>query len=209
MDTSMRLATLRTNTVKWMYFIVFLFTFIVFANYVSIYASNLKIENTSVSPTPVTNKAQVLGMFAEPSVTTTSIPSVDDVFDKVNAQRVKNGFDPLIKNSVLTEVALARARDMNANSYYAHEDSQGLFFYDLLKQKNYTTGFACENLDMSFSASTSSYVADWMNSRNGHRECLLDSKVTDAGYALVAYGDQENPNDEKAYLVVAIHAEIN
>ena len=131
----MRLATLRTNTVKWMYFIVFLFTFIVFANYVSIYASNLKIENTSVSPTPVTNKAQVLGMFAEPSVTTTSIPSVDDVFDKVNAQRVKNGFDPLIKNSVLTEVALARARDMNANSYYAHEDSQGLFFYDLLKQK--------------------------------------------------------------------------
>lgn len=191
-----------------MYFIVFIFTFIVPANYISAYAFHSKSVKTSVSAPTTSNKAQVLGMFAEPTVATSTIPSVDDVFDKVNAQRVKNGLEPLIKNSVLTEVALERARDMNANNYYAHADKQGLFFYDLIKQKNYPTGFACENLDMSFSASTSSYVADWMNSRNGHRECLLDSKITDAGYALVAYGDQDNPNDEKAYLVVAIHAEI-
>lgn len=205
----MRLATLRTNTIKWLYFIVFLFTFIIFANYISsAYALNSKSVNTSVSATKFSNKAQVLGMFAEPTVATSSIPSVDDVFDKVNAQRVKNDLKPLVKNSVLTEVALERARDMNTNNYYAHEDNKGLYFYDHIEQKNYQVGFACENLDMSFSDSTSSYVADWMNSSNGHRECLLDSKITDAGYALVAYGDQENPLSEKAYLVVAIHAEI-
>lgn len=204
----MRLTALRTNTLKWMYFIVFIFTFIVLANYISAYAFSSKSVNTSVSPPAASNKAQVLGMFAEPTIDSNTIPSVDDVFDKVNAQRAKNGLDPLVKNSVLTEVALERARDMNTNSYYAHEDSKGLFFYDLIEQKNYPTGFACENLDMSFSSSTSSYVADWMNSRNGHRECLLDSKVTDAGYALVAYGDSTKPGDEKAYLVVAIHAEI-
>ncbi len=205
----MRLTTLRTNTLKWLYFIVFLFTFIIFVNYISTaYAFNSKSVNTSVSPPTTTNKAQVLGMFAEPTVASSTIPSVDDVFDKVNAQREKNGLDPLVKNSVLTEVALERARDMNTNNYYAHEDKNGLFFYDLIEQKNYPTGFACENLDMSFSASTSSYVADWMISRNGHRECVLDSKITDAGYALVAYGDSDNPLNEKAYLVVAIHAEI-
>ena len=192
-----------------MYFIVFMFTFIIFANYISsTYAFNSKSIKTS-APTPTTSKnAQVLGMFAEPTVATSTIPSVDDVFDKVNAQRVKNNLKPLVKNSILTEVALERASDMNANNYYAHENKDGLYFYDIIDQQNYEVGFACENLDMSFSASTSNYVADWMNSRNGHRECLLDEKITDAGYALVAYGDQENPHDEKAYLVVAIHAEI-
>jgi len=187
---------------------VFMFTFIIFANYVSIYASNLKIVDSRESSANAPNKAKVLGMFADPSVTTTVIPNVDDVFEKVNVQRIKNGLDPLVKNSVLTEVAIERARDMVAQNYYDHINKQGLYFYDLIEQKSYTTGFACENLDMSFSASTSSYVADWMNSRNGHRECLLDEKITDAGYALVAYGNSENSIDENAYLVVAIHAEV-
>lgn len=206
----MRQSPFRSNTLKWMYFTVFLFSFMIIAIYASsIYAVSYDISSDVSEKfyNPKDNKAQVLGTFAEPSVNI-SIPSVDEVFDKVNAQRVKNGVEPLIKNSVLTEIAQARARDMNAQNYYAHENKNGLYFYDLIKQKNYSVGFACENLDMSFSTSTSSYVADWMNSRDGHRECLIDNRITDAGYALVAIGDKENSIDEKAYLAVAIHAEI-
>ena len=207
----MRLATLRTNSLKWVYFIIFLLAFLVLANYLSVYAFNT--ENTDVTHASrqqlkQNTKAQVLGMFTPTTSLDSTVPSVDEVFDKVNLERAKNGLEPLVKNSVLTEVALARARDMKSQNYYAHADKDGLYFYDMLVKQNYDIGFACENLDMSFSNKTSSYVADWMNSRKGHKECLLDSKITYAGYALFTYGDSEDSSDETAYLVVAVHAEI-
>jgi uncharacterized protein YkwD len=82
-------------------------------------------------------------------------------------------------------------------------------FFDLLEQQNYQTGFACENLDLSFINDPNQYVNDWKNSAKGHKECMLDSRLTDAGYAIVAFDPSDSVDGIEEYIVVAIHAEIN
>jgi len=197
---------------KWIYFVIFICILSISFNFISVnYINNTaKYRSQTSSPEVLSSdsRARVLSAFAEPSIETPTIPDVDDVFNKVNAKRVQANLNPLVRNSVLTELANERARDMSANEYYSHINGQGLYFYDLLKSKNYSVGFACENLDLSYSSSEASYVADWMNSNAGHRECLLNEKITDAGYALVSYIPNSRTSDEQAYLVVAIHAEI-
>ncbi len=98
---------------------------------------------------------------------------------------------------------------MVARNYYAHKNPDGYMFFELLEQQNYQTGFACENLDLSFIADPNQYVVDWKNSSHGHKECMLDKRLTDAGYAVVSFDPTDSVNGMNEYLIVAIHAQIN
>lgn len=137
--------------------------------------------------------------------TANNLPDPNAIFDLVNAQREKHGLKPLTKSAALSKAAQQRAVDMQTNNYYAHQGSDGRFFDDLLDSSLYSQSYACENLDLQFSVQPNRYVNDWLGSRSGHKECLLNADVASAGYAVVEVAPT-NGADVSAFIVVAIHA---
>jgi len=128
---------------------------------------------------------------------------VNEVFAQVNSQRIQAGLLPLRANADLEQVDQRRADDMHRESYYAHlNPSTGEQFSDLLRQQQIGYRSACENLNMTFHTQTDAIVEDWLQSNAGHRECLLSTEASQAGYSVTSvklYGNQT------AYIVVAIH----
>lgn len=160
------------------------------------------ISTVKVSAEP---RRQVLASYANQAGT----PNLNDIFALVNQKRAAQGLQPVTRNAKLTAIAEQRAADMAQNHYYAHKSPSGLYFYDLIKQHNYQIGYGCENLDLEFTQIAEVYVTDWLNSTHGHRECLLNSSVTDAGFAVTAFVTSDGqPDDEPAYIVVTIYAQV-
>lgn len=123
------------------------------------------------------------------------------IFQLVNEQRKQAGLAPLVENPKLTAVAQARAEDMAKNQYYSHVDPQGKYYYDLFAKRGFNADYSCENLDVEFTTDEWRYVSDWLESTKGHKECMLNNRVSQAGYGLSLFGDSDD-----IYLVVGIHA---
>ena len=114
---------------------------------------------------------------------TAPVATGNALVDEINRVRYENGVAPVNIDNALVGIAKERTSDMVTNNYYAHQSPNGLYFNDLMKQNRISYGFACENLDLAFSGAESTYVADWMASTKGHRECLLNAQVTKIGVA--------------------------
>lgn len=134
-------------------------------------------------------------------------PSPNDIFRLVNEQRARQGFQPLRPNILLGSVAEQRADDMVRRNYYAHKNPDGKYYYDFLSGSGAESNYSCENLDLQFSMEPSRYVDDWLNSSAGHRECLLNSNVADAGYAVRIMDNLHGT--QAAYIVVAVHGSVD
>lgn len=135
-------------------------------------------------------------------------PDPNETLRLVNAERAAHGLETLRAHEQLGEVAKARAADMASRHYYAHKNPDGQYYYDLFDQYGIETGYNCENLDLVFVPSEEQVISEWMASLKGHRECMMHTKTTYAGYAttkltLIDFEGKETT----AYLVVAIHAE--
>lgn len=162
----------------------------------------------------------IMASFVNASATPETTPNTDVpkpqyaeqqlsvIAERVNATRIASGLQPLAQSKELDQVAESRARDMAENAYYAHQGANGTYFYDIMKQKGVEAGYACENLDLSENLNTNEFMNDWLGSTTGHRECLLDNRVTEAGYAitkiLVSNGVPINE-----YAVVAIYGQAH
>lgn len=137
-----------------------------------------------------------------------NLPDPNIIYEQINKIRQENGLPKLIRSRVLANIAQQRAQDMAENKYYAHQSPSGAYFYDFFSQHNYAAGYSCENLDLEFSRDPDIYVNAWLASKNGHRECLLNPKVIEAGYASVQVSTSTETNiDVPSYIVVAIYAE--
>ena len=135
-------------------------------------------------------------------------PNPNSILQLVNMQRLSQDLEPLVGNERLGKLAEARAADMVNRQYYAHQNPDGKYFYDFLKQYGVEAPFSCENLDLVFSPSIPQIVADWANSNKGHRECMLTNGKLIAGYAAKPFAlVQANGAQTTAYIIVAIHAQ--
>jgi uncharacterized protein YkwD len=133
-------------------------------------------------------------------------PSPNAILSLVNEQRVQAGLSPLMPSVALSEIARRRADDMASNNYYSHRSAEGLFYYDYLSGSGADDTYSCENLDLQFSLAPSRYVSDWMESSAGHKQCLLNENVSDAGYAVSVMNDPKGA--QTMYVVVAIHGTV-
>jgi uncharacterized protein YkwD len=152
---------------------------------------------SAISPQPTTPAPA----FVAPS----GLPNPNDIYSLVNRERLLKGLSPLERDAALSRIAQQRAQDMTDRHYYNHQSPDGLYFYDLIRQANHQVAYACENLDLAYTLNATSYVSDWLLSAKGHRECLLDNRVTSAGYAVTSYQAPGSPTS--GYIVVAIHAQ--
>lgn len=130
----------------------------------------------------------------------------NQIFALVNKERLKNSSVALVANEKLGTIATTRASDMVKRQYYAHKDPDGKYYSDYFGQNGITADYSCENLDLIFIPDGRTVITDWLASNSGHRECILNNNLTQAGYAAVkmtyiGYSGKEIP----AYLVVAIH----
>jgi uncharacterized protein YkwD len=134
-------------------------------------------------------------------------PDPNEVFTLANQSRETEGLPPLKANVLLTAVAESRAADMAKNHYYAHKDPSGHFYYDQFIHNKFSVAYSCENLDLEYGNDAITYVNDWLSSPFGHRQCLLNKEITDAGYAVTQIKDVDyGGTNRTAYIVVAIYS---
>jgi hypothetical protein len=134
------------------------------------------------------------------------LPDTDELMHHVNSARSAHKSPPLRANMQLEAVALARAADMAKRQYYAHKDPDGKYYYDLLSTEDIFPDYSCENLDLVFVPDTKSVAQEWLGSLNGHRECVINQGLVEAGYAVTKLDLIDfNGNLNSAYLIVAIH----
>jgi uncharacterized protein YkwD len=133
-------------------------------------------------------------------------PDPNQVLELVNKERAAQGSPVLIANEKLTRIAAERAADMATRQYYAHKNPDGNYYYNLFPENGVTVDYSCENLNIVFVPDINLFINEWLASTKGHRNCMVNASLKEAGYAvtkmmLLEYGGKEVP----AYVVVAIH----
>ena len=133
-------------------------------------------------------------------------PDPNNVLRLVNKERVSLGNSALIADYKLGKLAADRAADMVSYQYYAHKNPDGKYYYDFFADQDISVDYSCENLDIVFVADSTKFIAEWLSSSKGHRECMLDKNLVYAGYAVTQMTRLDNNGKEAtAYLAVAIH----
>ncbi len=111
------------------------------------------------------------------------------IFKTINLQRTNKGLQPLTADSSLGLVAGSYAGDMLSGDFFGHFSPDGRDLQARLEEAN-VTQFAevAENLWTAEGEITWQYeetvrraVLDWLNSKEGHREAMLDPKLRLAG----------------------------
>lgn len=115
-----------------------------------------------------------------------------EIFALTNIERASFGLKPVNWSEKLAASATAKAKDMIAKQYFAHESPDGTNVDDLAKRFNYNYSLVGENLAMGDFLSSADVVKGWMNSP-GHRANILKPTYTEMGIsAIIGLGDGRN-----------------
>ncbi len=121
---------------------------------------------------------------------------VEQLLAQTNAKRAEAGLSPLSLNDKLSAAAAAKAGDMFAKNYWAHNSPTGATPWEFISGSGYRYTVAGENLAKNFS--TSGAVVDaWMASPT-HRANIVKSGYREVGFAVV----NGTLNGEETTLVV-------
>lgn len=112
--------------------------------------------------------------------------SVADLLSATNQVRATNGLSPLVLNAKLNSGAQAKANDMIAKNYWAHNAPDGTQPWAFFVSAGYIYKSAGENLAYGFDNSAQ-VINGWMNSAE-HRANVLGN------YADVGFGFASGPN---------------
>lgn len=108
---------------------------------------------------------------------------VEQLLQDTNVQRQKAGLSQLVLNTNLSQAAAAKAADMFANNYWAHNSPTGKTPWDFIIRSGYKYTLAGENLAKNFQTS-GGVVEAWMNSPT-HRDNMVKPGYRDIGFAVV------------------------
>lgn len=109
--------------------------------------------------------------------------SVNELLSDTNEYRRNIGLNNLKINEKLNKAALAKAKDMFEDDYWAHIAPDGTKPWDFIKSYEYDYIYAGENLAVDFS--TSDDVVDAWYKSVSHRENLLEENYTEVGFAVM------------------------
>jgi uncharacterized protein YkwD len=108
--------------------------------------------------------------------------STQELLQFTNEMRAENGLPPLAENQQLETAAYAKAEDMFAKDYWAHNSPDGTTPWYFIKNSGYNYIYAGENLAKGFTDSRD-VVNAWMASPS-HKENLLSENFKDVGFAV-------------------------
>ncbi len=136
-------------------------------------------------------RASATGLAAALAVAFMSFPALDarvlaagdvsapNVVKQTNDVRSKNGLGRLTVDPLLMKAAQAKADDMAARGYFAHQTPDGRMPWDWIAAVGYEFAAAAENLAVGY-PTDDDLISAWMESE-GHRHNLLNQKYTDIG----------------------------
>lgn len=104
-----------------------------------------------------------------------------EVLQLVNQARSSAGLNALEMDSALSNVAMAKAKDMHNNNYFDHNSPTYGSPFDMMRQFGISYRYAGENIAKGQS-SAQQVMNDWMNSE-GHRANILNGNYTKIGIA--------------------------
>ncbi|KRF13486.1 CAP domain-containing protein [Paenibacillus sp. Soil787] len=105
----------------------------------------------------------------------------NQVVNLVNQERAKAGLRPLTSNSVLTAMALDKAKDMYNNGYFDHTSPTYGSPFDMMSTYGIRYSYAGENIAKG-QQTPEAVMNAWMNS-TGHRQNILSPNFTQIGVA--------------------------
>lgn len=103
----------------------------------------------------------------------------------INAERKKQGLQPLTINNEMTKVARLKAKDMIDNNYFSHQSPTYGSPFDMLKKYGISYRTAGENI--AGNQTVQKAHTSLMNS-TGHRANILNSQYTEVGIGIVNGG---------------------
>jgi uncharacterized YkwD family protein len=112
---------------------------------------------------------------------TTVSAYANQVITAVNQERAKAGLKPLKADSSLSNMALAKAKDMYNNHYFDHTSPTYGSPFDMMKSFGIQFTYAGENIAMG-QKTPDAVMNAWMNS-TGHRQNILSPNYTKIGTA--------------------------
>lgn len=101
-------------------------------------------------------------------------------FDLTNAERTRRSIAAVQWDKLAAAAARAHSNDMLAQSFFSHSNPDGLSPFDRMKNKGIVYTTAAENIAAGYTNSIYAHYG-WMNSTDGHRETILDSKLKRLG----------------------------
>lgn len=117
-----------------------------------------------------------------PQILATATFSAEQIINLTNQKRAQSGLGNLVYNPILTRAAGAKAQDMFANNYWAHNSPSGKTPWSFITAAGYRYVFAGENLARDF-GDAGAVVDAWMASPS-HRSNLLDKNFKETGVAV-------------------------
>lgn len=113
------------------------------------------------------------------------------LIDFTNDTRKELGLPLLIKNELLQNSSLQKAKDMANLAYFAHESPDGSAPWKFFKLAQYSYSYAGENLALNFPTSKGVHEG-WLNSPK-HRDNIVDQKFQEVGISVLSSTYQKKP----------------
>lgn len=109
--------------------------------------------------------------------------TIEDLVGFTNQKRQEQGTPPVVLNKELSDAAAAKANDMFAKDYWAHNAPDGTTPWVFIQNAGYSYIYAGENLAKDF-ADSKGVVNAWMTSPS-HRDNMLSHRYDEVGFAVV------------------------
>lgn len=135
-------------------------------------------------PTTTTQKPATTTTTQKPTTTTTTTANssyAQQVVTLVNQERAKAGLKGLTMDAALSNVALAKAKDMYNNNYFSHTSPTYGSPFDMMKSFGVSYRYAGENIAKG-QKSPQEVMNAWMNS-SGHKANILGANFSKIGVA--------------------------
>ncbi|MBU1031314.1 CAP domain-containing protein [Patescibacteria group bacterium] len=160
--------------------------------------SNNSVSNLLPLPTPIST----LSSLPTPIPTPSPEEIRQEIISLVNAERIRNGLNPLKENGLLDKSAELKANDMFERAYWSHNSPAGVETWVFFKKVGYLYTEAGENLAKNF-YNTNSVFNSWMYSPT-HKANILKSVYEETGVGVI-YPTTDSYLFNRGSLVVVQH----
>jgi uncharacterized protein YkwD len=147
----------------------------------------------TLAPTPMVSASNSVEQTVSIAYVNPQFPKVipaqaDALTTDLNAERARNGLQPLQRDAALDRIAYAKAVDMAARGYFGHTDPDGVTFYDRMREYRWPTQYVAENIafDRNEQSANSAF-----NTSPPHHQNIVDPNERKLGIAVVTVGDGE------------------
>lgn len=143
------------------------------------------------TPTPTPTPTPVTPPIESPTTFATQLE--DEIYARINDERVKNGRAQLVRDSKLATLARVHSADMLTNNYFSHTNLSGCTVSCRFSNAGYSYWSYGENIywmsgyTLTPEAAADMVVNGWMNS-SGHRANILNSTFTNQGIGVAFSG---------------------